>query len=432
MTERRTPLYDFHLRSARDVVKGGGDFMFPTSYASPVEEHLNVRRNVGVQDLSTMGEVDVKGPGAERLVRRLLVNEVQDMEPGQLRYSTMCNEEGGIVDDVTVYKFGDEHFMVVTGSGPRLKSYRWISSHATGSSAYVTDVTAAVALPVVQGPRSRRFLKTVAEGVDLDALRFFRFAPCRIGEVEVLISRSGYTGELGYELYTPADQAAVLWEYLLDKGREFNLRPYGVAAMQSLRIEKSLPLYGPDISEEDNPFQVGLSRWIRFDKRDFIAREALLRVQDRGLDRRWVGLTLESEVPATLGDKVYSVGDVATFRETVETGAEAGEREDELLPGDRQVGRVTSSAAGHSVGRVLAMAYVDAAHSWPGNNLVAEINGRPIPARVSPTPFFDPENARIRSEPGEDERRSQAATASINSRSNHAPARQSSGGGNGS
>ena len=432
MTERRTPLYDFHLRSARDLVKGGGDYMFPTSYASPVEEHLNVRRNVGMQDLSTMGEVDIKGPGAERLVRRLLVNEVQDMEPGQLRYTTMCNDEGGIVDDVTVYKFGDEHYMIVTSSGPRLKSYRWISDHAIGASAYVTDMTAAIALPVVQGPRSRRFLKTVVEDVDLDSLRFFRFAPCRIGGVEVLISRSGYTGELGYELYTPADQAAVLWEHLLEKGREFNLRPYGVAAMQSLRIEKSLPLYGPDISEDDNLFQVGLSRWIRFDKRDFIGREALLRVQDRGLDRRWVGLTLESEVPAALGDKIYSVGDVATLREMVETGAEAGEREDAVLPGDRQVGRVTSSAAGHSVGKVLAMAYVDTAHSWPGNNLIVEINGRPIPARVSPTPFFDPENARIRSEPQEDERRSQAATASTNARSNNVPARRSTDGSNGS
>ncbi|MGI8540803.1 MAG: aminomethyltransferase family protein, partial [Rubrobacteraceae bacterium] len=135
MTERRTPIYDFHLRAARNLVKGGGDFMFPSSYTSPVEEHLNVRRNVGVQDLSTMGEVDIKGPGAERLVRRLLVNEIQDMEPGQLRYSTICNEDGGIIDDVTVYKFSDEHFMVVASSGPRMKTLRWISDHAIGSSA---------------------------------------------------------------------------------------------------------------------------------------------------------------------------------------------------------------------------------------------------------------------------------------------------------
>jgi aminomethyltransferase len=413
MPERRTPLYDFHLRSSRGIIKGGGDFLFPASYASSVEEHLNVRRNVGMQDLSTMGEVDIKGPGAERLVRRLLVNEVNDMEPGQLRYSTMCNEEGGIVDDVTVYKFDDEHFMIVTSSGPRLKAVRWISEHAEGSSAYVTDVTAAIALPVVQGPRSRAYLKTVVEGVDLDILRFFRFAPCRIGDIELLISRSGYTGELGYELYTPADQAGVLWEYILKTGREFNLKPYGVEAMQSLRIEKSLPLYGPDISEEYTPFHVGLSRWIRFEKRDFIGREALLRIQDLGLEKRWVGLTLESEVPAVLGDKVFSVGDVATFREMMETGAEAGEYEDEFLPGERQVGRVTSSAMGHTVGKMLAMAYVDTAHSWPGNNLLVEINGRPIPAKVAPTPFFDPENARVRATPQEDERMAQPAPSPV-------------------
>src|SRR5918997_1460076 len=394
MPERRTPFYDFHRRSARNLVKGGGGFMFPTSYASSLEEHLNVRRNVGMQDLSTMGEVDIKGPGAERLVRRLLVNEVQDMEPGQLRYSTMCNEEGG--------------------------------------SAYATDVTAALALPVVQGPRSRTFLKAVVEGVDLDALRFFRFATCRIGEVELIISRSGYTGGLGYELYTPADQAGPLWEYLLEKGRQFDLKPYGVEAMQSLRIEKSLPLYGPDISEEDTPFHVGLSRWIHLEKRDFIGRDALLRIQEGGLDRRWVGLTLESEVPAAAGAKVYSVGDVATFREVIETGAEAGEYEDTLMPGDRQVGRVTSSAMGHSVGRMLAMAYLDTAHSWPGNNVIVEINGRPIPAKVSQTPFFDPENARIRSEPAEEDRRSEPRPAPAKNSRQNVPARQSSNGGFGS
>ncbi len=431
MSERRTPLYDYHFRSARNVVKGGGEYMFPTAYTSPVEEHLNVRRNVGMQDLSTMGEVDIKGPGAERLVRRLLVNEVRDMEPGQLRYSTMCDEDGGIVDDVTVYKFGDEHFMVVTGSGPRLKAYRWISEHAVGASAYATDVTAGLALPVVQGPRSRKFLKSVVEGVDLDELRFFRFAPGRIGEVDVVVSRSGYTGELGYEIYTPAEQAGSLWEDLLQKGREFDLRPYGVEAMQSLRIEKGLPLYGPDISQEDTPFHLGLSRFIRFDKRDFIGREALLKMQERGLDRRWVGLTLKSEVPATAGANVYSVGDVATFQEIVETGAEAGEYEDSVMPGDRRIGRVTSSAMGHSVGKMLALAFVDTAHSWPGNNLIVEINGRPIPATVAQTPFFDPESARIRSKPSDDEGSEPSPKAKNNSRSKSA-VKQSANGGSGS
>ena len=145
-----------------------------------------------------------------------------------------------------------------------------------------------------------------------------------------------------------------------------------------------------------------------------------------------MGLTLESEVPASAGAKVYSVGDVATFREVVETGAEAGEYEDALMPGDRQVGRVTSSAMGHSVGRMLAMAYLDTAHSWPGNNVIVEINGRPIAAKVSPTPFFDPENARIRSEPAEDGRRSEPRPAPTTNSRQNVPARQSSNGGSGS
>lgn len=405
MTERRTPFYDYHLRSARDLIKGGGDFMFPTSFGSPVEEHRNVRTNVGMQDLSTMGEIDVKGPGAERLLSRLLVNEVLDLEPGQLRYSTMCNEDGGIVDDVTVYKFDDEHFMVVASSGPRKKSMRWISDHARGSSAYVTDITAALALPVIQGPRSRLYLKSVVQDLDLDALRFFRFATGRIGEVEVVVSRSGYTGELGYELYTPAEEAGWLWEHLLRTGKEFGLRPYGLEAMQSLRIEKALPLYGPDIGENQTPFHVGLERWISFRKRDFVGRDALLRMQEQGLDERWVGLILQSEAPAAPGDAVHAIGDVATFREMRFSGSEAGEYADDLMPGDSKVGRVTSSARGHTVGETLALAYVDTAHCWPGRNLLVEVGGHPVLARVVPIPFFDPEWSRVRAKPADDERR---------------------------
>jgi len=411
MTERRTPFYDYHLRSARDLVKGGGDFMFPTSYGSPVEEHRNVRTNVGMQDLSTMGEIDVKGPGAERLLSRLLVNDVLDLQPGQLRYSTMCNEAGGVVDDVTIYKFDDEHFMVVASSGPRKKSVRWISEHARGSSAYVTDVTAALALPVIQGPRSRLYLRSVVEDLDLDSLRFFRFGTGRIGHVEVLVSRSGYTGELGYELYVPSEEAGALWEHILSTGKEFGLRPYGLEAMQSLRIEKALPLYGPDIGENQTPFHVGLERWISFRKRDFVGREALLRMQEQGLDERWVGLVLQSEAPAAPGDAVHAIADVATFREIVENGAEAGTYEDDLMPAAGRVGRVTSSARGHTVGETLALAYVDTAHCWPGRNLLVEIGGHPVLARVVPTPFFDPEWSRVRARPADDEQQAQLSPA---------------------
>ncbi|GAB4431601.1 MAG: aminomethyltransferase family protein [Chloroflexi bacterium OHK40] len=395
MPERRSPLYEHHLRMGAQMVRGGGDYMFPLCYTTPAEEHINTRTNVGMQDLSSMGEVDVKGPGAERLLNRLLVNDIRDMAPGQMRYSTMCNEQGGVVDDVTVYKFGDEHFMVVTSSGPRKRTHRWIAEHAEGASAYVCDITAAIALPVVQGPRSRELLGALLEDVDLAALRYFRFAPARLGETSLIVSRSGYTGELGYELYAPAEEAGPLWETLLRAGRDYGLLPYGLTTMQTLRIEKAYPLYGRDISEEVTPFHVGLERWIRFEKRDFIGREALLHVQARGIDRRWVGLTLDGEVPAQPDAPVFAVGEVASQKKRAFSGPEAGASLDALLPGE-QVGHVTASGRGHSVGKLLAMAYVRTTHSWPGCRLVVQVGERAVPAVVTPTPFFDPQGARLR------------------------------------
>lgn len=396
MTERRTPLYDVHVRAGAQMVKGGGDFWFPLSYSGAAEEHTNTRENVGMQDLSTMGEVDIKGPGAERLVNHLCVNEIRDLFPGQVRYTTMCDEDGGIVDDVTVYKFGEEHFMIVTSSGPRKQSAAWIAENARGASAYVNDVTGAIALISVQGPRSRALLASAIEEVDFAGLRFFWFQRGRLGDVEMLVSRSGYTGELGYELYVPAEEAAWVWEELTRRGREFGLLPYGVRAMQSLRIEKALPLYGPDINPEVTPFHLGLDRWIRFDKRDFIGREALLEQQSMGLDRRWVGLFLESSKPANLNDPIYNVADIKNFREKYFTGPRAGQQEDPFAAGHQQVGHITSSAQGHSVSKMLALGFVDVAFAWPGAKLVVESGGQPVLATVAATPFFDAAGMRIR------------------------------------
>jgi aminomethyltransferase len=369
--------------------------MFPLSYTSPLEEHINTRTNIGIQDLSTMGEVDIKGPGAERLIDRLLVNEIRDMHPGQVRYSTMCNEEGGIVDDVTAYKFGDEHFMIVTSSGPRLKSAEWIAEHAAGMSAYVTDQSGSIALISVQGPRSRDFLLNITEEADLENQRFFWFSRGLINDTRVMISRSGYTGELGYELYIPAEEAAVMWEYLLQSGAEYGIQPYGVAAMQSLRIEKAFPLYGPDIDENRNPFQLGLNRWIRFDKRQFIGRDALLQIQDMGLDERWTGLELESKVPAKTGERIFSIADISSVREKMFTGSEAGDEFDIETAGEL-VGEVSSSAVGHSLEKTLALGFVRVTHTYPGAQLLVEVNGRPALAKVVNTPFFDPGGVRLR------------------------------------
>jgi aminomethyltransferase len=379
------------------MVKGGGDYLFPLAYTAPAEEHLNVRTNVGMQDLTSMGEVDVKGPGAERLLSRLAVANIYDLQPGQVRYTTLCRADGRIVDDVTVYKFGDEHFMVVTSSAPRKTTFRWIAEHAATMSAYVNDVSGAIALISVQGPQSRDFLASVAADAErLLALKFFRFAANRIDDVELLVSRSGYTGELGYELYVPAEEAAGLWEHLERKGKAFGLLPYGVGAMQSLRIEKALPLAGPDIDGEQTPFEIGLHRWIDFTKRDFIGREALLRIQEQGLHERWVGLEVE--------------GNVA--RQPQRPDLQRGRRQE--LPRDdphRQRGgrgvrcrgsRLSADRprhlqrTGHTVGKVLALGYVQVTHSWPGARVMVVIGGRPCLATVVNTPFFDPAGNRLR------------------------------------
>lgn len=404
MAERRSPFYDYHLRHAGQVAKGGGDYLFPDAYTSGENEHVNTRTNVGMQDISSMGEVDIKGPGAERLLNRLVVNELIDMEPGQVRYTSMCNEAGGIVDDLTVYKFNDEHFMIVTSSGPRKRVVQWVREHCQGASAYSTDISASVALAVVQGPRSREFLRSVTDGADLNKLRFFRFTPAIINDTELILSRSGYTGELGYELYIPAEDAGALWEYLLSAGKAYGLQPYGVLAMQSLRIEKALPLYGPDINEEINPFQLGTDRWIRFDKREFIGREGLLRIQEQGIQERWVGLHIQSKTTVDAGDAIFSVGDVTTGKRKKKSGPEAEENVDRFSPGN-QIGHVTSSAIGYSVGKTLALAYLRTTHAWTGSKVVIMHAGRPITATVTATPFFDPAGARMRAKASDEPNR---------------------------
>ncbi|MDJ0752542.1 MAG: aminomethyltransferase family protein [Ardenticatenaceae bacterium] len=397
MAERRTPLYDIHLRSAVRMVKGGGDYMFPLSYTSPMEEHLNTRTNIGMQDISSMGEVDVKGPGAERLLHRLCVANIRNLHPGQVRYTTMCDSDGFIIDDITVYKFNDEHFMVVTSSGPRSDTTTWIRDHAVGSTTYVTDMGGAISLISVQGPRSLDYFKTVVNEVDPETIKFFRFKEAKINGTGLLMSRTGYTGELGFELYCPSEEAGSLWEFIERTAKDFGLHPYGVSAMQSLRIEKAFPLAGPDIDGTQTPFHVGhLHKYINFKKREFIGREALLAWQDRGLDFRWVGLHLESDIPARNGDKIYSIADISSFKEKIFTGSEAGDALDQEKMGLAEIGTMTSSAKGHSVKKMLGLAYVSVTHSYPGARVMVDISGRPTLATIVDIPFFDPAGTRLR------------------------------------
>lgn len=348
----------------------GGDFLSAKFYTGVEQEHLNTRQNVGVQDLSTMGKMDIKGPDAEALVNHVIVNDARAMKSGQVRYSIVCREDGGIMDDLTVFRLGDEHFMLVTGSVNRQKMLPWLLSHADGRRAYVTDITAAIAFPTIQGPRSRALLKTLVEDADLEALKRWSFMHGRIGETSVLISRTGVTGELGFELFVPADEAGSLWERLMRSGADFGLQPYGVLAMFTLGLEKGYPAHGIDMDETRTPFHVGLDRWIKFDKGDFVGREALLKVRDKGVGEVWAGLIIEGATPAA-----------ADARVTV--GAE-------------DVGVVTYSDHGYSLGKTLATAHLREPFHRIGTEMSIDIGGAPIRAEVVQMPFFDPEGSRLR------------------------------------
>jgi aminomethyltransferase len=367
MPLRRTP---FHaLASAMGAQMGpvGGEFLNVHSYGDVAGEHLNTRANVGLQDLSTMGKIDIKGPDAEALVNHLIVNDAARMAPGQARYASVCAPDGGIMDDLTVFRLGSEHFLIVTGSRNRLKIRDWTMAHSAGRRAYVTDITAAIAFPTIQGPKSRALLQSLIEDVDLAKLKRWTFTHGHIEGTRVMISRTGVTGELGFELFVPADEAASVWNALFRVGGIHGLRPYGVAAMFTLGLEKLYPAHGIDMDESLTPFHVGTDAFIKFDKGDFIGREALLRARDTGVNTAWVGLKLAVNSPAPALTPVLFQG--------------------------RQIGSITYSDHGYSVGAVLATAHVQKEFSAEGT----EVSVLGQPATVVRKAFFDPEGVRLKS-----------------------------------
>ena len=367
MTLRRTP---FHaLASAMGAQMGpvGGGFLNVHSYGDVQAEHLNTRAKVGIQDLSTMGKIDIKGPDAEALVNNLIVNNAAAMAHGQARYASVCAPNGGIMDDLTVFRLADEHFLVVSGSRNRLKMRDWFSAHATGRRAYVTDITAAIAFPTIQGPNSRALLQSLIEDADPTGLKRWNFTCGTLDGTRVMISRTGVTGELGFELFVPADEAAGVWNALFAAGGAFGLKPYGVKAMFTLGLEKLYPAHGIDMDESITPFHVGTDAFVKFDKGDFIGREALLRTQDQGAPTVWVGLTLKGDTPAP--------------------------DQTPVMAGGQQIGHITYSDHGYSVGKVLASAHIERDFALEGQ--VVTVLGQP--AIVTRKPFFDPAGARLRS-----------------------------------
>src|SRR5438093_3545869 len=355
---KRTPLRDVHVKAGAKMVPFGGWDM-PVQYTGIIEEHRCVRSVVGLFDISHMGEFEARGPGALQAVQAITSNDASTLAIGQVQYSLLCYPEGGIVDDLTLYRLEDQHYMLTVNASNIDKDWAWVTAHGKGAD--WKNVSAETALLAVQGPKAEGLVQRLAD-TDVTRVLYYHVTRGAVAGVPALISRTGYTGEDGFELYIPASRAEHLWHALLEAGRGDGIQPIGLGARDTLRLEMKFALYGNDIDETTNPLEAGLGWVVKPAKGDFIGRAAIEALRARGVARKLVG-----------------------FEMVLPSVPRHGYR---LLKDGTPVGVVTSGSFGPSVERYIGMGYVPAALAAVGSELEVEIRGKPQPARVVRTPFY--------------------------------------------
>lgn len=356
-----TPLLDRHEALGAKIVDFAG-WLMPIQYGGILEEHRATRSAAGLFDLSHMGELVVEGPDAGAALAAALVTDPPSLAVGRAHYSMICAEDGGILDDLIVYRLGEERYMVVANASNARTVSDALAARLGGFRAVLDDRSLATGLVAVQGPRSLDVLGPLT-GVDLDGIRYYGIAEGVVAGVPALIARTGYTGEDGFEVFVEVGRAADVWDAMLAAGRPHGLVPVGLGARDTLRLEAGMPLYGNELDRATNPFEAGLGRVVKLTKPGaFVGREALERVARDGTTRRLVGLELRERGIARHGYPVLADGAVD--------------------------GAVTSGTMSPTLGSAIAMAYVATGHAEPGTMLAVEIRGAPVAAEVVPLPFY--------------------------------------------
>ncbi len=335
-----------------------GGWEMPVQYRGIVEEHRTVRAAVGCFDVSHMGEFEVEGPAALPELQRLTTNDVAALEIGQVQYSLLCHPQGGIVDDLTVYRLAADRFMVTVNAGNIDKDWTHVTSH--GGAARWRNASGTTGLVAVQGPRAEALVGRLADA-DVTRIGYYRFMQGKVAGVRTLISRTGYTGEDGFELYVDAGDTERLWTALLEAGRGDGVAPIGLGARDTLRLEMRYALYGNDIDDTTNPLEAGLGWIVKPAKGEFLGRQAIEQVRATGPARKLVGLEMTERSVPRHGYPVVKHGTTT--------------------------GIVTSGSYGPSVDRYIALAYVGSAHAAVGAELGVEIRGQVKAARIVKTPF---------------------------------------------
>lgn len=356
--EKKTPLYERHVQAGGKMVPFAG-YILPVQYTGVIAEHMAVREKAGLFDVSHMGEVLYTGKDAFANLQRLLTNDFTGMPDGRVRYSLMCNDEGGVVDDLVVYKFGDEKYLLVVNAANRDKDVAWMRSHVFGD-VVMEDISDRVAQIALQGPAAKAILSSLADPADIPEKYYTFRDEVNVGGVKCLVSQTGYTGEHGYELYMSPEDAPKLWDLLLEKGAAFGLVPACLGARDTLRLEAGMPLYGHEMDEGVTPFEADLGFGVKMNKDDFIGKAALASGGEPS--RKRVGLGM--------------------------TGRGIARENEKVLIGEEEVGRTTSGTHCPYLGKAVAMAMLDAEHAAPGNAVEVEVRGRKIAAEVVPLPFY--------------------------------------------
>lgn len=358
---KQTPLTEWHREHGAKLVEFAG-YEMPIRYEGVIAEHHRVRRQCGIFDVSHMGELEVRGADARANVHRLVTNDVASLRPGQVLYTAMCNEQGMVLDDLLVYCLAEDHFMIVCNAANHEKVVQWVGDHLDGA-VTLDDRTEATALFAVQGPRSRgilrRWPRMQAHVERLAELEYYRAVPLDLGGFTVLLSRTGYTGELGYEIYLPIENARTSWEEILECGAEDGIAPIGLGARDTLRLEAGYSLYGHELDETTLPYEAGIGWVVKPKAGDFVGREALLAAKQRGVARRTIPLCLEGRHIPRQGAAVLTDG--------------------------REVGRVTSGSFSPTLEQGIGLARVEVAAS--DRALSVDIRGKQIPAERVSLPF---------------------------------------------
>ena len=357
----KTPLHGRHVAFGATMVSFGG-WEMPLQYSGITEEHLAVRGAAGLFDVSHMGEIEVAGADALAAVQRISTNDAARLEVGQAQYSALATPEGTFVDDLLVYRLADEHFLLVVNAATIAKDFAWIRDGIQGvGDAVAVNTSSRYALIAVQGPRALEIVQSLTE-VDLASIGYYRFATGEVANVRSTISRTGYTGEDGFEIFVAPQVAERLWGALLSAGAPAGLCPAGIGARDTLRLEAAMRLSGQDIDETTSVLEAGLGWIVGWEKPAFVGREALVRQRAAGVTRQLVGFEMVERGIARHGYPVYV--------------------------GEERVGVVTSGTRTPFLEKAIGLTYLPSAASAPGSGCAIEIRGRRVRARVVPLPFY--------------------------------------------